>query len=194
MHNINSCKWQCGLDAWNVYRACLDQVLIAIRSYTLLCDHNQSKTRLIVIMNLIAKLGIIYATAWHASLCTAVLDCLSVSCHCRRTQPILYTVFQKNAPPLACYIFDAHEWILIFFGRNVTNKVGNQKTLYYATSNNLCFCTTCQNGETRKSHFSLNWIALHTQCSCVRSSWKKKLSSVMCLIGSDICWDSKISH
>jgi len=34
-------------------------------------------------MKLIAKLGIIYATAGHASLCTAALDCLSVSCHCR---------------------------------------------------------------------------------------------------------------
>jgi len=32
-------------------------------------------------------------------------------------------------------------------------KVGNQKTLYYATSNNVCFCTTWQNGETRKSNF-----------------------------------------
>jgi len=40
-----------------------------------------------------------------------------------------------------------------FFGRNVTDKVGNQKTLYCATSINLCFCTTCQNGETQKSHF-----------------------------------------
>jgi len=44
----------------------------------------------------------------------------------------------------------------IFFGRNVTDKVGNQKALYYATSNNLYFCTTWQNGETRKSHFSLS--------------------------------------
>ena len=68
-------------------RACLDQVLIAIRSFTLLCNHNRSKTRLIAIMNLIAKLGIIYATARHASLCTATLDCLSVSCHCRHTHP-----------------------------------------------------------------------------------------------------------
>ena len=81
-----------------------------------------------------------------------------------------YTVSRKNVPPLACYNFEAHELILIFFGRNVTDKVGNQKTLYYATSNNLCFCTTCQNGETRKSHFSLNWIVLHTQCTCVLSS------------------------
>ena len=55
----------------------------------------------------------------------------------------------KNVPPLACYNFDAHEWILIFFGRNVTDKVGNQKTLYNATSNNLCFCTTWQYAETR---------------------------------------------
>ena len=101
---------------------------------------------------------------------------------------------QKNVPSLACYNFDAREWIMIFFGRNVTDKVGNQKTLYYATSNNLCFCTTCQNGETWKSHFWLNWIVLHTQCTCALYSWKKKLSSVMCLIASNICWDSKISH
>ena len=26
--------------------------------------------------------------------------------------------------------------------------------LHYATSNNLCFCTTWQNGETHKFHFS----------------------------------------
>jgi len=83
-------------------------------------------------------------------------------------------VSQKNVPPLACYNLDAHEWILIFFARNVTNKVGNQKTLYYATSNNLGFCTTWQNTETRKSHISLNWIVLHTQCTCALSSWKKK--------------------
>jgi len=80
----------------------------------------------------------------------------------------------KNVPPMACYNFDTHEWILIFFGRNVTSKVGNQKTLYYATPNNLCFCTTCQNGEILKSLFSLSWIVLHTQCTCVLSSWKEK--------------------
>jgi len=43
------------------------------------------KTRLLAIMNLIAKLGIIYTTACHASLCTTPLDCLNVSCHCHRT-------------------------------------------------------------------------------------------------------------
>jgi len=65
-------------------------------------------------------------------------------------------VFQKNAIPLACYNFDTCERILRFFGRNVTDKVSNQNTLYYyATSNNLWFCTTWQNGKTRKLHFSL---------------------------------------
>jgi len=52
---------------------------------------------------------------------------------------------------LVCYNFDTCEHILIFFGRNVTHKVSNQKTLYYATSNNMCFCTMWQNGETGKS-------------------------------------------
>jgi len=62
----------------------------------------------------------------------------------------------------------------IFFGTNVTDKVGNQKTLYYATSNNLCFCTTWQNAETRKSHISRNWIVLHTQCTSAGAIFLKE--------------------
>jgi len=58
-----------------------------------------------------------------------------------------YTPCLKKRPNFACYNFDAHKWILIFFGRNVTGKVGNQKMLYYAISNNLCFCTTWQNAK-----------------------------------------------
>jgi len=42
-----------------------------------------------------------------------------------------------------------------FFGRNVTDKLSNQKKLYYATSSILCFCTTWKNLGTRKLHFSL---------------------------------------
>jgi len=62
-----------------------------------------------------------------------------------------------------CLKKTSHLWLAItltrmnefwyFFGRNVSNKVDNQKTLYYATFSNLCFCATWQNGETRKSHF-----------------------------------------
>jgi len=51
---------------------------------------------------------------------------------------------------------------LIFFGRNVTDKVGNQKMLYYATSNNLCFCTTWHNGETRNHIFTQFDCVTHT--------------------------------
>jgi len=58
---------------------------------------------------------------------------------------VVFTLCLKNVPHLTCYNFDAHECILIFFGRDVTDKVGNQKTHYSATSKNLCFCTTWQN-------------------------------------------------
>jgi len=94
-------------------------------------------------------------------------------------QPTVYTVSQKNVLPLACYNFDTHELILVFFGRNVTDKVGNQKTLYCATSNNLCFCTTWQNGETRKSHFSLNWT-VYAECTCGHCLRERKNCHLWC--------------
>ena len=56
------------------------------------------------------------------------------------------------------------------FGRNVTDKVSNQKTLYLST--NLCFCTTWQNWETRKLHFPSNAVLVHclNSTSCLISS------------------------
>jgi len=74
-----------------------------------------------------------------------------------------------NVPRLACYNLDAHEWIMIFFGRKVTDKIGKQKSLYYATSSNLCFCTTWQNAETRNHIFHLI-VLCYTQCTCALSS------------------------
>jgi len=53
--------------------------------------------------------------------------------------PLLYTLSQKTSH-LAYYNFDTREWILIFFGGSVTDKVGNQKMFYCATSNNFSFC------------------------------------------------------
>ena len=93
----------------------------------------------------------------------------------------------KNVPPLACYNFDTHEWILIFFGRNVTNKVGNQRYLTMPPQVTCASELPGKMGKRKKNTFSLSWIVLHTQCTCVLSSWKKKLSSVMCLIASNIC-------
>jgi len=60
----------------------------------------------------------------------------------------------KNVPPLVWYNFDTRERILISFGRNVTDKVSKQKTLYYATSNFLFFCTTCKTGNTKTAFFT----------------------------------------
>jgi len=51
------------------------------------------------------------------------------------------------------------------FGRTVTDKVGNQKKLFYATSNNL--------GNT-KITFSLNWIVLHIHNAPVRCLPERK--------------------
>jgi len=35
----------------------------------------------------------------------------------------------KNVPPLICYNFDTREWILIFFLRDVANKLGDKRRL-----------------------------------------------------------------
>ena len=130
----------------------------------------------------------------HSSMVVIADSLLVISFISRHAWPTLYTVSQKNAPPLACYTFDAHEWILIFFGINVTDKVGNQKTLYYATSNNLCFCNTWKNEETW-SHIFHSIGLCYTHNAPVRYLPERKiLSSVMCLIASNICWGSKISH
>jgi len=88
---------------------------------------------------------------------------------------------------MACYNFATHEWILIFFGRNVTDKVGNQKTLYYATSNNLCFCITWQNRKTRKSHFSLMDCVKRIMHLYTLFLKQKIVICDMCLIASNIC-------
>jgi len=60
----------------------------------------------------------------------------------------------KNVPTLACYSFDTRERIFDIFGKNSADKVRNQKTLCYASSNNLCFCTTWQNGKQKMAFFT----------------------------------------
>ena len=44
--------------------------------------------------------------AYHTGNGTALHQC--------ETSTVYYTPCLKNVPPLACYNFDAHEWILIF--------------------------------------------------------------------------------
>jgi len=116
----------------------------------------------------------------------SALRSLNIATNCRCRCCYHSTPCLKNVPPLACCNFYTHEWILILFGRNVTDKLRNQKTFYCATSNNVCFYTIWQHGETRKSHFHSVGLC-YKQRICALSSRKKKLSSVMCLIASNIC-------
>ena len=78
----------------------------------------------------------------------------------------IYTVSQKTSHLWLAITLTHMNGFRYFFGRNVTNKVGNQKTLYYATSNNLCFCTTWQNAKTQKSHFTQLDCVTHTMHLC----------------------------
>ena len=58
---------------------------------------------------------------------------------CHRT-----TLCLKNVTTLSCHNYDTHEPSLIILGRNVTEKVSNQKTHYFPTSSNMRFHTTWQ--------------------------------------------------
>ena len=85
-----------------------------------------------------------------------------------RRRSVGYTVSQQTS----------HLWLAItftqwtdfdIFGRNVIDKVSNQKTIYYATSINVCFCTIWQNKkEARKLHFYSHAVLVHYQNSCSR--------------------------
>jgi len=76
----------------------------------------------------------------------------------------------KNVPPLACYNFDAHEWILIFFfGRNVIDKVGNQRRF---TMPPEITCASALPGKTQKheKHMFHSIGLRHTHNAPVRYS------------------------
>jgi len=46
------------------------------------------------------------------------------------------TLSQKNIPDVFSYNWRKHCRIFIIFGKNITEKVGNQKVLYFPTSRN----------------------------------------------------------
>jgi len=81
-------------------------------------------------------------------------------------------VSQKNVSPLACYNFDTHEWILIFFGRNVTDKVGNQKSFTMPPQITRASALPGKTGK-HEIHIFHSIGLLHSQCTCALPSWKK---------------------
>jgi len=58
---------------------------------------------------------------------------------------LLLHYVSKNVTTLSCYNFDIHKLISMIFGRSVTEEVINQKTHYFPTSLNLCFCVSWGN-------------------------------------------------
>jgi len=48
----------------------------------------------------------------------------------------IYTVSQKNVPPLQLAIIFTYSSIATIFGTNIAEKVGNQNVLYFPTSPN----------------------------------------------------------
>jgi len=74
-----------------------------------------------------------------------------------------YTVSRKNVPFLACYNFDAHEWILIFFGRNQKTQSKAIKRRFTMPSQITCTSALPVKTGIYKNHFfSLNWNVLRT--------------------------------
>jgi len=63
-------------------------------------------------------------------------------------------VSEKNVPPLACYNFDTREWILIFFDRNATDKVRNQKTFTMPPQITCAFALSGRTGNTKIAFFT----------------------------------------
>ena len=59
------------------------------------------------------------------------------------------------------------------FGRNVTDKVGNQKTLYYATTNNLFLHYLAKRGNTKITYFTQIGL-FHTHNAPVRYLFERK--------------------
>jgi len=60
------------------------------------------------------------------------------------------------------------------FGRNVTDKVGNQ-TMLYMPSQVTCASALPGRTEKRENHTFTQLTVLYTQCTCALSFWKKKV-------------------
>jgi len=82
-----------------------------------------------------------------STLSTSTLKYLSTLKQVQVPKYMPYTPCLKNVPPLACHNFDTHEWILISFGRNVTDEVGNQKTLYVPPQVTCAFALPGKTGK-----------------------------------------------
>jgi len=83
----------------------------------------------------------------------------------------MYTVSQKTSHLWLAITLTHVNALWYFFGWNVTDKVSNQKTLYCATSNNVCFCITWQKrGNTKIAFFTQMLYCQNSTSRCLISS------------------------
>jgi len=110
----------------------------------------------VMIMMLLVMSIIIIITWIHLLLFTSALltCCLPFFPHC----------VSKNIPDVFSYNSLKHCRIFIIFGRNITEKVGNQKMLYFPTSRRLINASAlpCETGNMEIYLFHVNvlcWFA-----------------------------------
>jgi len=68
------------------------------------------------------------------------------------TQATYTLCLKKNDTDVAHYNVNAHQPILVIFGRNVAQRVCYRMVICYPTSPNKCLCTTWGNAEMQKLH------------------------------------------
>ena len=110
---------------------------------------------------------------------------------------------QQNTP---CLKKTSHLWLAItlthmngfwyFFGRNVADNVGNQKTLYFTMPPQIISASVLpgKTGKHENHIFHSVRLCYTHNAPVLHLPERKKLLSVMFLIASDVCWDNKISH
>ena len=86
----------------------------------------------------------------------------------QHTLQLLHCVFQKNVLPLACYNFNTCKRIFIFFGRNVTDKVSNQRRYTMPPQITCAFALPNKTGKYENFIFHSNAILVHCQNSTSR--------------------------
>jgi len=81
----------------------------------------------------------------------------------------LYTASRKNVPPLVRCNLDTREHILIFFGKNVTHKLSNQKHFTMPPQIMCASALPHKTGNTKIAFFHSNAVLVHCQNSTSRS-------------------------
>jgi len=85
----------------------------------------------------------------------------AMSVYCNILFHYWYTLSQ-NVPFLTCYHFDKHDPIMIVFGKNVTEKVRNQRCVVFPHHLSSASAVPCERGNPEES------VLVHCACNTVQ--------------------------